>query len=157
VSEQDDGRLEDEDDRQNLDGLLDLAERVAGVEPLDRAVHLQLGHAQIHRLQVRVQRTIQQSTRHTASTEHSLTFSVRVMLPERHQWNPAVQATAVMLRTPPRRRPVTGQPATPISHIRRTILRKPAVTRQSPASSARTARQAFALCRYIAGWTQACN
>jgi len=31
------------------------------------------------------------------------------MLPERHQWKPAVQAAAVMLRTPPGRRPVTGQ------------------------------------------------
>jgi len=29
-----------------------------------------------------------------------LTFCVRVMLPERHQWKPAVQAAAVMLRTP---------------------------------------------------------
>jgi len=48
---------------------------------------------------------------------------------ERHQWKPAVQATAVMLRTPPRRRPVTGQPATPTSHIRRAILR----TRADPA------------------------
>jgi len=32
---------------------------------------------------------------------YSLTFCVRVMLPERHQWTPAVQAAAVMLRTPP--------------------------------------------------------
>ena len=32
---------------------------------------------------------------------YSLTLCVRVMLPERHQWKPAVQATAVMLRTPP--------------------------------------------------------
>jgi len=31
---------------------------------------------------------------------YSLTFCVRVMLPERHQWKPAVQAAAVMLRTP---------------------------------------------------------
>jgi len=31
----------------------------------------------------------------------SLTFCVRVMLPERHQWKPAVQAAAVMLRMPP--------------------------------------------------------
>ena len=31
---------------------------------------------------------------------YSLTFYVRVM-PERHQWKPAVQAAAVMLRTPP--------------------------------------------------------
>ena len=41
-------------------------------------------------------------TRHRASTSmHSLTFWVRVMSPERHHWKPAVQAAAVMLRTPP--------------------------------------------------------
>jgi len=40
-----------------------------------------------------------------------------------------------MLRTPPRRRPVTGQPATPTSHIRRAILRTPPVTRRSPVNS----------------------
>jgi len=41
-------------------------------------------------------------TRHRASTSmHSLTFCVRVLLPERHQWKPAVPAAAVMLRTPP--------------------------------------------------------
>jgi len=32
---------------------------------------------------------------------YSLTFCVRVMLLERHQWKPAVQAAAVMFRTPP--------------------------------------------------------
>ena len=97
-------------------------------------------------------------TRHRASTSmYSLTFCVPVMLSECHQWKPAVQAAAVMLRTPPRRRPVTGQPATPTSHIRRAILRTPPVTRWSAASSVRTPRRAFALCRYIAGWTQACN
>ena len=31
---------------------------------------------------------------------YSLTFCVRVKLPEHHQWKPAVQAAAVMLRTP---------------------------------------------------------
>jgi len=40
--------------------------------------------------------------RHRASTSmYSLTFCVRVMSPERHHWKPAVQAAAVMLRTPP--------------------------------------------------------
>jgi len=44
-------------------------------------------------------------TKHRASTSmYSLTFYVRVM-PERHQWKPAVQAAAVMLR----RLPVDGQ------------------------------------------------
>ena len=32
---------------------------------------------------------------------YSLTFCVRVMSPECHHWKPAVQAAAVMLRTPP--------------------------------------------------------
>jgi len=48
-------------------------------------------------------------TRHRASTiMYSLTFCVRFLLPERHQWKPAVQTVqtaAVMLRTPP----VAGQ------------------------------------------------
>jgi len=39
---------------------------------------------------------------HRASTSmYSLTFCFRVMLPECHQCKPAVQAAAVMLRTPP--------------------------------------------------------
>ena len=46
-------------------------------------------------------------TRHRASTSmYSLTFCVRFLLPERHQWNPAFQTATVMLRTPP---PVDGQ------------------------------------------------
>jgi len=41
-------------------------------------------------------------TRHTASTSmYSLTFCVRFLLPESCQRKPAVQAAAVMLRTPP--------------------------------------------------------
>ena len=96
----------------------------------------------------------QTGTRHRASTSmYSLTFCVRVMSPERHHWKPAVQAAAVMSRTPP----VDGQPATPASHIWLAILRTPPVTRRSPASSARTPRRAFALCRHITGWTQACD
>jgi len=40
--------------------------------------------------------------RHRASTSiYSLTFCIHFLLPERHQRNPAVHATAVMLRTPP--------------------------------------------------------
>ena len=39
---------------------------------------------------------------------YSLTFCVRFLLPERHQWKPAVQTAAVMLRTPPRRPPAGG-------------------------------------------------
>ena len=43
-----------------------------------------------------------QITGHRASTSvYSLTFCVRFLLPEGHQWKPAVQTAAVMLRTPP--------------------------------------------------------
>ena len=56
------------------------------------------------------------SSRHRSSTSmYSLTFCVRFLLPERYQRKPAVQAAAVMLRTPP-------------------------VTRQSAASSSRRPR-----------------
>jgi len=82
------------------------------------------------------------ANRHRASTSmYSLTFCVRFLLSERHQRKPAVQAAAVMLRTP-RRRPITGEAATPTSHIRRAILRTSPVTRQSAASSARRPRPA---------------
>jgi len=41
-------------------------------------------------------------TRHRASTSmYLLTFCVRFLLPEHHQRKPAVQAAAVILRTPP--------------------------------------------------------
>jgi len=65
------------------------------------------------------------TTTHRPSTSmHSLKFCVRVMSPERHHWKPVVQAAAVMLRTSP-------------------------VDGQSPASSARRPRTAFALCRNL--------
>ena len=49
-------------------------------------------------------------TRHRARTSmYSLTFCVRVMLPERHQWKPGVKAAAVMLRTTPS--PASHRPA----------------------------------------------
>jgi len=54
-------------------------------------------------------------TRHRASTStYLLTFCVRIMSPERHYWKPAVQATIVMLRTPPP--PIDGQ--SPAIHLR---------------------------------------
>jgi len=85
---------------------------------------------------------------------YSLTFCVRFLLPERHQWKPAVQTSAVMLRTPPsasgRPRPLPvcgarfwGAPRRPPDAGRRRA--------QTPPS------RPFALCLHIAGWTQACN
>jgi len=81
---------------------------------------------------------------------YSLTFCVRVMSPERHHWKHAVQAAAVMLRTPP----VDGQsPANqPCSlHLRYTAcsVENASVTCRSLISNARTPRVnyiRFALC-----------
>ena len=99
-------------------------------------------------------------TRHTASTSmYSLTFCVRFLLPERHQRKPAVQAAAVMLRTPPstanHRRashahalPIYGAQFWECSH-------HPPVSGQQRAQTPPS--RPFALCRHIAGWTQACN
>jgi len=86
---------------------------------------------------------------------YSLTFCVRVMLPERHHWKSAVQAAAVMLRTPPST--ACHRPASHahLPYTSRNFENAP-VTLRSPASSARRPRRAFALC-HVAGWTQACN
>ena len=47
-------------------------------------------------------RSFTSTTRHRASTSmYSLTFCVRIMLPVRHHWKPAVRTAAVMSRTPP--------------------------------------------------------
>jgi len=118
----------------------------------------------LHRLHSTDDVNVQQQLKNMASEcmqqqqqlGYSLTFCIRVMSPERHQRKPAVQAAIAMLRMPSRRRPVTGQPATHTSHIRRAILRTP----PSPAGhwpAACRPRRAFALCRHIVGWTQACN
>jgi len=65
-------------------------------------------------------------TRHTASTSmYSLTFCVRLMSPECHHCKPAVQAAAVMLRTPPIDGQSPASQAAPTCDIRRTILRTP--------------------------------
>jgi len=79
-----------------------------------------------------IQRWLQTETRHRGSTStYLLTFCVRVMLPERHQWKPAVQAAAIMMRRPP----------STASHWR--------LVRAQPAERSH--------CRHIAGWKQACN
>ena len=76
---------------------------------------------------------------------YSLTFCVRFLLPERHQRKPAVQAAAVdpNVENAPRRRPITGEPATPTFHIRRAILRMPpSPASQRPADRADPAQSA---------------
>jgi len=95
------------------------------------------------------------NTRHRASTSmYSLTFCVHFLLPERHQWKPAVQTAAVVLRTPP---PAAGRPRTlPICGAR--FWGRP---RRPPVAGRRHVQtppsRPFALCRHITGWTQACN
>jgi len=42
-----------------------------------------------------------QACNRASTSKYSLTFCIRVMLPEHHQWMPAVQAATVVLRTPP--------------------------------------------------------
>jgi len=83
------------------------------------------------------------ATRHRASTSmYSLTFCVRVMLPERHHWKPAVQAVAVMLATPP----VDGQsPASQPRQLANLLytarnVENASVTRRSLISNARSPR-----------------
>jgi len=86
-------------------------------------------------------------TRHRASTRmYSLTFCVRVMSPERHHLKPAVQAAAVMFRTPPS---TAGHRPACHAHFPYTArnFENAPVTRLSLASSARTPGRAFALSR----------
>ena len=81
-------------------------------------------------------------TRHRASTSmYSLTFCVRFLLPEGHQWKPADQTVAVMLRTPP----VGGR--SPAGRLRPLTVcgarfLGPPVARRSPAGGARRPRPA---------------
>jgi len=72
---------------------------------------------------------------------YSLTFCVRFLLPELHQWKPAVQTAAAMLRMPPstanhRRASHAHFPYTPHN------FEIAPVTRQSAARSARRPRPA---------------
>ena len=58
----------------------------------------------------------------------------------------------------PRRRPITGEPATPTSHIRRAILRTPpSPASQRPAARADPAQPAVCTMSSYRGRTQACN
>jgi len=74
-------------------------------------------------------------TRHIASTSmYSLTFYVRFLLPERHQWKPAVHAAAVMLRTPPSTVNHRRASHAHFPYTARNFENTP-ITRQSPDSS----------------------
>ena len=70
---------------------------------------------------------------------YSLTFCVRFLLPARHQRKPAVQATAVMLRTPPSTANHRQASHAHFPYTARNFQNAP-VTRQSPASSVRRPR-----------------
>ena len=94
-------------------------------------------------------------TRHRASTiKHVLANIFRSLFVAR---TPSEEDRSPGRRTNvenvPRQRPITGEPATPTSHIRRAILRTPPVTRQSAASSANRPRPVGRSC-YVAIATQ---
>jgi len=98
-------------------------------------------------------------TRHRASTSmYSLTFCIRFLLPERHQRKPAVQAAAVMLRTPPS---TANHWRASHAHFPYTVHNFENAPRHPPVSGQQRVQtppsRPFALCHHIAGWTQACN
>jgi len=54
---------------------------------------------------------------------YSLTFCVRFLLPERHQWKARIpDCRSNVQNAPPRRRPVAGGPAAPACRMRRAVL-----------------------------------
>ena len=58
----------------------------------------------------------QNSTRHRASTSmYSLTFCVRFLLPERHQWKARIPDCRSNVENAPSRRPVARGPAAPLA------------------------------------------
>jgi len=77
-------------------------------------------------------------TRHRASTSmYSLTFCVRFLLPERHQWKARIPDCRSNVENGPRRRPVAGGPAAPACRMRRAVFGAPPVaTRADPAQPA---------------------
>ena len=83
-----------------------------------------------------------EKTRHTASTSmYSLTFCVHFLLPECHQWKPAVQTAAVLLRMPPSTANQRRASHAHFPYTARNFENAP-VTRQSAASSAHRPRPA---------------
>ena len=60
---------------------------------------------------------------------HSLTFCVRFLLPERHQWKPAVQTPDCCSNV--ENAPVGGGPAAPASRMRRAVFGGAPVARRS--------------------------
>ena len=98
-------------------------------------------------------------TRHRANTSmYSLTLCVRFLMPERHQREPAVQAAAVMLRTSTS---AANHRRASHAHFPYTARNFENARRHPPVSGQQLAQtppsRPFALCRHIAGWTQACN
>jgi len=82
-------------------------------------------------------------TRHRASTSmYSLTFCVRFLLPERHQWKARIPECRSNVENAPRRRPVAGGPAAPACRMRRAVLGAPPVARRRPATSVASRRRA---------------
>ena len=67
--------------------------RITRIEHFVKSEHVVLRYESVH--------TDRQTHRHTHTDarDHN-TFCVRFLLPERHQWKPAFQTAAVMLRTP---------------------------------------------------------
>ena len=88
---------------------------------------------------------------------YSLTFCVRFLLPERHQWKPAVQTAAVMLRTTPRAAGRRRAGRARFSYAARGFGGNP---HRPPVAGRRTQTppsRPFTLYRHIVGWMQACN
>ena len=98
-------------------------------------------------------------TRHRASTSmYSLTFCIRFLLPECHQWKPAVQTAAVMLRTPPS---TANHRRASHAHFAYTARNFENAPRHLPVSGQQRVQtppsRPFTLCCHIEGWTQASN
>ena len=65
-------------------------------------------------------------TRHRASTSmYSLTFCVRFLLPERHQWKARIPDCRSNVENARRRRPVADGPTAPACRMRRAVLGAP--------------------------------
>ena len=96
-----------------------------------------------------INQSINQSTRHRASTSmYSLTFCVRFLLPERHQWKARIPDCRSNVENAPSRRPVAGGPAATLAVCGARFWGRPrrpspaGRRRASPAGNARRPRPA---------------